>query len=166
MTKLRAMFAATAATLLLSSCTLYHSRQAMLSGVDRTPSSSASFVTEEDSGLMLFSVLVITEPDHYAILMERARKRYQCDRLHHAQLDFYTDYWTIVAFPIARLTLVCEKLPKSARETEKQPADEPAPSATPSKPPPPTPAATSTETETQAPNPEPEPAAPPTPTQP
>jgi hypothetical protein len=27
----------------------------------------------------------------------------------HAQLDFSTDYWIIVAFPISRVTLVCER---------------------------------------------------------
>ena len=30
-------------------------------------------------------------------------------KLGHAQLDFYTDHWAIVAFPIARVTMVCER---------------------------------------------------------
>ena len=111
----------TAACLLLittlSSCTVYHSKQALLSNPSRVPAADATFVTEEDSGLMLGSVIVITEPDHYAILLERARQRYRCARMHHAQLDFYTDYWLIVAFPIARLTLVCEHAATPAAAT-------------------------------------------------
>ena len=92
-----------------SACTLHHSKQA-LSTTDQTPpSSGATFVTEEDSGLSLFGLFVLSEPDHYAVLLERARRRHRCSRMHHAQLDFFTDHWIIVAFPISRMTLVCER---------------------------------------------------------
>ena len=91
------------------------------------PSSDATFVTEEDSGLMLLGVFELAEPDHYAVLLERARRRYHCQRFHHAQLDFYTDYWLIISFPISRLTLICEKGPAPAAEPTgaKLPAKQP-----------------------------------------
>ena len=73
------------------------------------PPQDATFVTEEDSGLSLFGLFVLSEPDHYAVLLERARRRHRCSKLHHAQLDFFSDYWVLVAFPIARVTLVCER---------------------------------------------------------
>jgi hypothetical protein len=73
------------------------------------PPPDATFVTEEDSGLQLFGLFVLSEPDHYAVLLERARRHHRCSKLHHAQLDFFSDYWVIVAFPIARVTLVCER---------------------------------------------------------
>ena len=90
-------------------CTLHHSKQALSSGSSGPPGAGASFVTEEDSGLMLGGVISLAEPDHYAVLLERARRRYRCSRMHHAQLDFFTEHWIIVAFPIARMTLVCEE---------------------------------------------------------
>jgi hypothetical protein len=89
-------------------CTLHHSKQALWAGEQPEPSPSATFVTEEDSGLMLLGLISLAEPDHYAVLLERARRRHRCDRMHHAQLDFFTEHWFIVAFPISRMTLVCE----------------------------------------------------------
>lgn len=88
-------------------CTLYHSKQAVWHG-DEPPAADATFVTEEDSGLSLLGVIVVAEPDHYAVLLERARQRYKCARLTHIQLDYYTDFWLLIGFPIARLTAVCE----------------------------------------------------------
>ncbi len=52
------------------------------------PSDNATFVTAEDSGLMILGAFTITEPDHYAVLLERARRQFHCDRMHHAQLEF------------------------------------------------------------------------------
>ncbi|HEY3494069.1 MAG TPA: hypothetical protein VGK73_05255 [Polyangiaceae bacterium] len=92
-----------------SSCTFYHSKQALSVGSSAPPRPDAGFVTEEDSGLMIAGLVTLTEPDHYAVLLERARRRNQCQRISHAQLDFFTDYWIVVAFPIARLTLICER---------------------------------------------------------
>jgi hypothetical protein len=111
---------------LLSGCTLHHSRQAVWTPHHDAPSAEATFVTEEDSGLMLLGVFQLSEPDHYAVLMERARRRYACDEIHHAQLDFFTDHWLLVAFPIARMTMVCE--------TRRSPAAPPRPSAAPARP--------------------------------
>ena len=99
-------------------CTIHHSRQAMWTPEQGTPPADATFVSEEDSGLMLFSVFQLAEPDHSAVIMERARRRYNCRRMHHPQLDFFTDYWIIVAFPISRVTFVCEREPKPAAPTE------------------------------------------------
>ncbi|HEX9618913.1 MAG TPA: hypothetical protein VF989_02195 [Polyangiaceae bacterium] len=107
----------------LCACTIHHSKQALSTG-GSAPPADASFVTEEDSGLMLAGILVLTEPDHYAVLLERARRRYRCARMHHAQLDFFTDYWIIVAFPIARVTLVCEREGETAsKPAESAPAE-------------------------------------------
>jgi hypothetical protein len=92
-----------------SSCTFYHSKQALSLGSSAPPQAQSVFVTEEDSGLMIAGLFTLTEPDHYAVLLERARRRHQCARMSHAQLDFFTDYWIIVAFPISRVTLVCER---------------------------------------------------------
>ena len=89
-------------------CTSYHSKQALSGANAEPPPPNATFVTEEDSGLMLLSLFTITEPDHYAVLMERVRRRHRCARMSLAQLDFYTDNWVVVSFPIARVTLVCE----------------------------------------------------------
>ena len=94
--------------LVCTSCTFHSSKQALSTGADHAPSPSAVFVTEEDSGLKILGLVQISEPDHYAVLLERARRRYRCARLTHAQLDFYTDYWVLVSFPIARITVVCE----------------------------------------------------------
>lgn len=95
----------------LASCTTYHSKQALSSSTPEPPAPSATFVSEEDSGLMLLSFFTVTEPDHYAVLLERARRRHRCQRMRLAQLDFYTDSWFVVAFPIARVTLLCEQEP-------------------------------------------------------
>jgi hypothetical protein len=105
------------AAVALNSCTWAHSRQALWTDTSRAPSPSATFVSEEDSGLSLLGFVVISEPDHYAVLLERARRRFQCDRLVHPQLDFFTEYWLVVAFPIARVTLLCEHDPASAQAT-------------------------------------------------
>lgn len=99
--------------LLCASCTFHSSKQALSTGADQAPSPNAVFVTEEDSGLKILGLVEVTEPDHYAVLLERARRRFRCARLTHAQLDFYTDYWVLVSFPIARITVVCE--PQAAR---------------------------------------------------
>jgi hypothetical protein len=89
-------------------CTLNHSKQALWAEHQPEPRPDATFVTEEDSGLMLLGAFTLTEPDHYAVLLERARRRHRCERMHHAQLDFFTDHWLIVAFPVSRMTLICE----------------------------------------------------------
>jgi hypothetical protein len=89
-------------------CTVAHSRQALWTSHGVTPSRDATFVQEEDSGLSLFGLVQITEADHYAVLMERLRRRYRCSKVHHAQLDYFTDHWLLVAFPISRITAVCE----------------------------------------------------------
>ena len=96
---------------LTMSCTLHHSKQALWAGEKPEPRPDATFVTEEDSGLMLFGAFNLAEPDHYAVLLERARRRHRCESMHHAQLDFYTDHWLIVAFPVSRITLICEHSP-------------------------------------------------------
>ena len=90
-------------------CTLHHSKQALGAADQPPPKPDATFVTEEDSGLMLLGAFTLTEPDHYAVLLERARRRHHCGRMHHAQLDFFTDHWLIIAFPVARMTLICER---------------------------------------------------------
>lgn len=95
-------------SLLACSCTWYHSKQALWTPNDKPQSPDARFVTEEDSGLSILGIFVIAEPDHYAVMMERARKKHRCGSMHLAQLDFFTDHWIIVAFPVSRLTLVCE----------------------------------------------------------
>ena len=97
-----------ASLLFLSGCTISHSKQALWVPGERTPSKAATFVSEEDSGLSILGLVQLSEPDHYAVLLERARRRYNCGRLLHVQLDFFTDYWLIVAFPISRVTLLCE----------------------------------------------------------
>jgi hypothetical protein len=98
-----------AGALLSSACTIHHSKQALWTPQQQPPAPDARFVTEEDSGVSLFGIFMLAEPDHYAVLLERARQRYRCDRMHHAQLDFFTDFWLIVAFPISRMTLICER---------------------------------------------------------
>lgn len=98
----------------LSACTIAHSKQALWKEAESPPSPDSTFVTEEDSGLSLLGLVVLTEPDHYVTLLERARLRYRCNRLRSPQLDFFTDYWVIVAFPIARVTVLCEKGPRPA----------------------------------------------------
>jgi hypothetical protein len=122
---------------LASSCTLYHSKIPIADTGDSEISSDAVFVTEDDSGLALLGIFVVSEPDHYSVLMERARRRYKCERLHHVQLDFYSDYWLFVGFPIARITAICE--PEKTEEekggtpapVEPEPAPKPEPAPTP-----------------------------------
>ena len=104
-----ALALALAFALPLSGCTLNHSKQALWASTEPVPSKDATFVTEEDSGLMILGAFTLAEPDHYAVLLERARRQFHCDRMHHAQLDFYTDHWVIVAFPVSRITLICER---------------------------------------------------------
>lgn len=94
-----------------SACTWHHSKQALFAQPPRDarpPSADARFVTEEDSGLSIFGVFVLAEPDHYAVLLERMRRDHRCGRLLYPQLDFYTDHWLLIAFPISRVTSLCE----------------------------------------------------------
>ncbi len=94
--------------LLLSGCTFAHSRQALWTAEYATPSEAATFVQEEDSGLLLLGLFQLSDADHYAVVLERMRRRHRCAKLHHAQLDYFTDHWLIVGFPIVRITAVCE----------------------------------------------------------
>ena len=106
---------------LLSGCTFHHSRQALEYGGE-PPTEEATFVSEEDSGLgLLAGLFLVSEPDHYSVLLERLRRRYKCSRLHHPQLDFYTDHWLIVSFPISRVTLICERDEDTAAEASAAP---------------------------------------------
>jgi len=90
----------------------------------------AKFVTSDDSGLAILGVLLVSEPDHFAVLLERIRRRYNCAQVHHAQLDFYSDFWLFVSFPIARVTAIC------VRETASvSPPATPPPSVPPPAPP-------------------------------
>ena len=113
-----------AVAVLASSCTLYHSKIPVAGTGDSEISPDSVFVTEDDSGLALLGIFVVAEPDHYTILVERARRRYKCKKLHHVQLDFYTDYWLFVGFPIARITAICEKVGdvKESEPVEPKPA--------------------------------------------
>jgi hypothetical protein len=90
-------------------CTWHHSKQALFvpSSSEAPPPADARFVTEEDSGLSIFGMFVLAEPDHYAVLLERMRRDYRCERLLYPQLDFYTDHWLLIAFPISRVTSLC-----------------------------------------------------------
>ncbi|MEZ4371408.1 MAG: hypothetical protein R3B07_11315 [Polyangiaceae bacterium] len=97
-----------ATLLLLSGCTLHHSKQALVGGEEPPPAPNATFIQEEDSGVSLLGFVEIAEPDHYAVLLERARRRYKCGRIHHVQLDFFTDHWLLIAFPISRITAICD----------------------------------------------------------
>jgi len=92
----------------LWACTVNHSKQALRTEWEEPPAPGATFVSEEDSGLALLGLINLSEPDHYAVLLARAQRRYDCERLYSAQLDFYTDHWIIIAFPIARITAICE----------------------------------------------------------
>jgi hypothetical protein len=117
----------TLAASLCSGCVLHHSKQALWSDLESIPDDTATFETEEDSGVSLFGIIQIAEPDHYAVLLERLRRRYQCTRMHHVQLDFYTDHWLLIAFPISRVTLICDRTPLDAvaaepTATEQEPA--------------------------------------------
>jgi len=124
-------------SLLLGGCTLHHSRQALDPSSAR-PSEGATFVSEEDSGLAILGIVfggifLVSEPDHYAVLMERLRRHHRCSEVHHAQLDFYTDNWLLVTFPIARVTAICEPVTEAATEpaAESEAAAEPAATAEP-----------------------------------
>lgn len=91
-------------------CTLHHSKQALSAPAapGEPPSLAARFVSEEDSGLSVFGLFMLAEPDHYAVLLERLRRDHRCTRLLYPQLDFYTDHWGLIAFPISRVTSLCE----------------------------------------------------------
>jgi hypothetical protein len=110
-----ARFATSLTVLATLGCTISHSKQALYNGMAAPPSEDAFFITEEDSGLALAGLVHVSEPDHYAVLLERARRRHRCRRVTHAQLDYYTDFWLVVSFPISRVTLLCER---DAPETE------------------------------------------------
>lgn len=117
---------------LLADCTLYHSKQALHAGAPSEPPASpeARFVSEEDSGLSVFGVFVLAEPDHYAVLLERMRRDHRCSRLLYPQLDFYTDHWLLIAFPISRITSLCEP-----EQFNLPPSDQVAPPPVPAPPP-------------------------------
>lgn len=117
----RVVFAAL--LLLLSGCTLHYSKQALYEAVD--PSPDATFVSEEDSGLFILSLFQVSEPDHFAVLLARAKKRYRCSKIHSIQLDYYSEIWLIVSFPIARITAICE--PEGAAPPPAPPPAEPSP---------------------------------------
>lgn len=104
----RLALAAILGVALCAGCTFHHSKQALALPNEPPPVPNATFVTEEDSGLSLLGLIDLAEPDHYAVLIERARRRYRCARVHHAQLDFFTDHWLLAAFPIARITMICD----------------------------------------------------------
>lgn len=98
----------TAIIALASGCTFYHGRQAISATIpDAPPADDATFVTEEDAGFALFGLIVFSEPAHYAVLLERARRRHGCARLTHVELDFRTDHFVLVGFPIARIRGLC-----------------------------------------------------------
>jgi len=99
-------------------CVLHHSKQALWSDLESIPDDAATFETEEDSGVSLFGIIQLAEPDHHAVLLERLRRRYQCARMHHVQLDFYTDHWLLIAFPISRVTLICDRASQDAGAVE------------------------------------------------
>jgi hypothetical protein len=98
------------AALMASGCTLHHSKQALSAAPTDAPppTPEARFVSEEDSGLSIFGAFMLAEPDHYAVLLERMRRDHRCARLLYPQLDFYTDHWLLIAFPISRVTSLCE----------------------------------------------------------
>ena len=103
----------------LTGCTIHHSKSTLWSDPNAVPPPDSVFVTSEDSGLSVLGLVTISEPDHYAVLLERARLRHRCRRINHVQLDFYTDHWLIVAFPISRATAIC------APEASPKPSDPP-----------------------------------------
>jgi hypothetical protein len=103
-------WAAVCAGLLLAGCTLHHSKQALMAQAPsgEPPPPDARFVSEEDSGLAILGLFELAEPDHYAVLLERLRRDYRCARLLYPQLDFYTEHWLLIAFPVTRITCLCE----------------------------------------------------------
>lgn len=107
-------------------CTWHHSKQALFAQPPagaRPPSADARFVTEEDSGLSIFGMFVLAEPDHYAVLLERMRRDHRCGRILYPQLDFYTDHWLLIAFPISRVTSLCEPEAAPAAPGSTPPSD-------------------------------------------
>ncbi|MBX3201538.1 MAG: hypothetical protein KF894_25605 [Labilithrix sp.] len=102
-------------------CTVHHSRTAIGGDATHVPPPAARFVSEDDSGLLIFGVLSLSEPDHYAVLLERIRRKHRCGRIAQAQLDFYTDHWLLVGFPVARVTVLCE--PSVAPDARPAPSD-------------------------------------------
>lgn len=122
-----------AALLWSTACTMHHSKQALAPEPAQgpPPSAAAHFVTEEDSGLSLLGLFVLAEPDHYAVLLERMRRDHRCTRLSYPQLDFYTDHWLLIAFPIARITSLCEPEPAPGQVILPLPASTPPPAAEP-----------------------------------
>jgi hypothetical protein len=91
-----------------SGCVIAHSRQAMSPNLDEAPPANARFVQEEDSGLLIGGFIQVSDADHFAVLLARLRERNRCKHLSSAQLDYYTDHWVVVAFPVARVTALCE----------------------------------------------------------
>ncbi len=116
------MIKAAFALILLGGCTVNHSRQALWNPQEEPPSPTSTFISEEDSGLSLIGLLNLSEPDHYAVLLERARRRHHCGRLIHPQLDFYTDHWVVVSFSIARITALCEPSAPQIQKTSDTPS--------------------------------------------
>lgn len=97
--------------LTLGGCAIHHSSQALWADPANPPSPEATFVTEEDSGFGVYVIIgmfLFAEPDHYAVLLERMRRRHNCGRIHHVQFDTYVDVWMVIGFPIARVTAACE----------------------------------------------------------
>lgn len=116
-------------------CTVHHSRQAM-DPSELRPTPDAVFVSEEDSGLGIFlGLFIVSEPDHYAVLLERLRRRYRCARIHHGELEFRTDHWLLIAFPIARVTAICEPAGADAEAGPEARADAAPTAASPAPPP-------------------------------
>ena len=110
----RMLVAIGAALAIATGCTIHHSKVPLSDGHEPRPPDDATFVTEDDSGLALLGIFALAEPDHYAVLIERARRRHNCDTLTHIQLDFYTDFWLFVGFPIARITAICHRADDAA----------------------------------------------------
>lgn len=113
-------------------CVIAHSRQAMSPDLGETPPANARFVQEEDSGLLIGGFIQVSDADHFAVLLARLRERNRCKRLSSAQLDYYTDHWVVVAFPVARVTALCEPQDAPAPPSASAPAPAPASTSTPS----------------------------------
>lgn len=111
-------------------CTMHHSTTPIADARPIKIEPGAKFVSSDDSGLAILGLFLISEPDHYAVLIERIRRRYNCAEIHHAQLDSYSDFWFFVSFPILRITAICDQ----ARPAPPKP---PAPKPPPPPPPPP-----------------------------
>ncbi len=120
MKKLTTLLALLGASLLQAGCTIPLSKQALWTSQNVPPGNASTFIQEEDSGLSLLGLVQLSEPDHYAVMIERARKRNNCKRLHHAQLDYFLDHWLLIAFPIARVTAVCEPGPSKTQVAKRR----------------------------------------------